>query len=266
MFNNQGAYQVDAPAPWRGIVEAAKVIAPTEAMSVDAISVQAANARCFPRLTFKELMAMPPKQWLIDDVIGPGDLAMVYGAPGSGKTFVVIDLMLAACSGKAFAGRFEVARPLTIAYAAGEGRTGLPQRFQAACEYHEIGDSDLMNLHTYFNVPQLYDTKDPCNATQFVGEYAAAQTAGEVGPLDLLILDTLHSVSAGADENSSQDMGDVLRHAKAIADGLGCAVILVHHTNKAGTGERGSSALRGAMDCMIEVRGDLSPEKLYQWE
>jgi len=28
----------------------------------------------------------------------------------------------------------------------------------------------------------------------------------------------------------------------------------VHHSNKAGTGERGSSALRGAMDFMIEVK------------
>jgi hypothetical protein len=102
--------------------------------------------------------------------------------------------------------------------------------------------------------PQLYNASDPCNASQFANEYAAAQAAGEVAPLDVLFLDTLHSVTAGADENSSQHMGQVLHQAKAIADRLGCAVCLVHHTNKAGTGERGSSALRGAMDCMIEVK------------
>ena len=100
----------------------------------------------------------------------------------------------------------------------------------------------------------MYDSKDPCNATQFVIEYAEAQAAGEVAPLDLLILDTLHSVTAGADENSAQHMGEVLRQAKRISERLGCAVILVHHSNKAGTGERGSSALRGAMDFMIEVK------------
>jgi len=81
-----------------------------------------------------------------------------------------------------------------------------------------------------------------------------AQAAGDVAPLDVLFLDTLHSVTAGADENSSQHMGQVLHQARAIADRLGCAVILIHHSNKAGTGYRGSSSLEGAMDCMIEVK------------
>ncbi len=37
------------------------------------------------------------------------------------------------------------------------------------------------------------------------------------------------------------------------ASELGCAVILVHHTNKSGISERGSSALRGGMDFMIKI-------------
>jgi hypothetical protein len=48
-------------------------------------------------------------------------------------------------------------------------------------------------------------------------------------------------------------MGIVLAAAKYAARELGCAVILVHHTNKNGTAERGSSSLRGAMDCMIGI-------------
>jgi hypothetical protein len=48
-------------------------------------------------------------------------------------------------------------------------------------------------------------------------------------------------------------MGKVLHSCRLVANSLGCAVILVHHTNKSGSIERGSSALRGAMDFMIKI-------------
>ncbi len=222
------------------------------AVQVDSTIPPADNVPRFKRLTWADVMALPPKEWLIDQILGRSDLVMIYGAPGSGKTFAGLDLALSACLGRSFAGRFEVPHRLTVAYAIGEGGSGLAQRLQAAGEYY--GVDDIPNLHIYMTAPQLFNIQDPCNAAQFVLEYAAAQAAGDVEPLDILFLDTLHSVTAGADENSSQHMGQVLHQAKAIADRLGCAVCLIHHTNKAGTGERGSSALRGAMDCMIEVK------------
>jgi hypothetical protein len=222
------------------------------AVQVEGIEIQANDVPRFKRMTWADVMALPPKEWMIDQILGRGDLIMVYGAPGSGKTFATVDMAVSACLGKSWAGRFEVDRPLTVAYAIGEGGSGFAQRLQAVGEYHNV--TDIPNLHIYMTAPQLYNASDPCNASQFANEYAAAQAAGEVAPLDVLFLDTLHSVTSGADENSSQHMGQVLHQAKAIADRLGCAVCLVHHTNKAGTGERGSSALRGAMDCMIEVK------------
>jgi hypothetical protein len=100
-------------------------------------------------------------------------------------------------------------------------------------------------------VPQLFDAGDGIG--RFVSEWQADQAAGNVEALDLLVIDTLHSASVGSDENSAQDMGKVLQAVKNAQRALGCAVILIHHSNKAGTGERGSSALRGAMDAMIEI-------------
>ena len=230
----------------------------------------------FKRMSLAELRAMPPKQWQIDQVIGAGDLGMLYGSPGMGKTFLVIDMALSACTGRQWAMRFDVVKPLTVAYCAGEGLSGLPQRFDAACEHYGI--DDLPNFHFYAAAPQLF-TADAGEFTEasigdFIREWQQRQAGGDVGQLDLLIVDTLHSATTGADENSAQDMGKVLRGVKAAASALGCAVLLIHHSNKAGTGERGSSALRGAMDVMIETKSSsgkfsLSCEKLkdgMQWK
>ena len=210
----------------------------------------------FAPKSLADLLAMPPKQWLIDQVVGGGDLVMLYGPPGSGKSFVVIDLIFSACLGQSFARRFDAARRLTVGYCAGEGVSGLPQRFAAAAEHYGVS---ALPTFTFFDAaPQLYssDETDAYSASigQFVREWQQRQAAGAAGQLDLLVIDTMHSATIGADENSAQDMGKVLQATKAAVSALGCAVLLVHHSNKQGNAERGSSALRGAMDCMIEVK------------
>ena len=214
----------------------------------------ALNAPTFAPLTFEELLNLPAKTWLIDQVIGAGDIAMVYGAPGCGKTFTVIDLVMAACTGSRWADRFTVARPLTVAYCAGEGVSGLPTRFAAAAQH--FGVQTLPSFTFFKTIPQLYteEAAEIISITQFVREWQGRQAAGKTQPLDILVIDTLHTATTAADENSAKDMGRVLHACRWAAYELGCAVLLVHHTNKNGTAERGSSALRGAMDCMIEIR------------
>jgi hypothetical protein len=80
-------------------------------------------------------------------------------------------------------------------------------------------------------------------------------------------VDTFHSATLGGEENSATDTGLILAALKMAQNALGCAVMLLHHTNKNGTAERGSSALRGAMDSMIGIaecghKFQLSCEKL----
>ena len=108
----------------------------------------------FTPYTFDELLSMPPKEWLLDEFFGEEDLGMIYGLPGCGKTFFVIEMIIALCTAKFLANRFAVKRPLNVAYCAGEGISGLPSRFQAAAQHH--GVVEMPSFTFYKTMPQLY--------------------------------------------------------------------------------------------------------------
>lgn len=225
----------------------------------------------FPLLSFDELMLTPPKRWLIDGFLGAGDLGMLFGAPGGGKSFVAIDLVFAAVLGQSFAGKLHIGRPLKVAFATGEGQSGLKHRFTAAANKHQCHHGQNSNAHALLKqnliitpkAPQLYETDIPEAINFYVDELKATGVQ-----LDLLVIDTLHNATLGADENSARDMGKVLGVLKAARESLQCAVLLIHHTNKQGT-YRGSSALHGAADAMFQVKyesytnfGEVEPFKL----
>jgi len=209
-------------------------------------------APTFERLSLGAMLDMPPKEWLIHHILGKGDIGAIYGAPGCGKTFAVIDLVMAACTGESYSNEFDIARPLEVAYCAGEGISGLPERFRAAAHYR--GVTNLPNFGFYQIVPQLFGSDGDATISRFVADRKSLQGSGKCEKLDLLVIDTLHTATVAADENSAQDMGKMLHACRWAASELGCAVLLVHHTTKGGGSERGSSALRGAADFMIEIR------------
>jgi hypothetical protein len=83
---------------------------------------------------------------------------------------------------------------------------------------------------------------------------AVARTIRKRGPCGLIFVDTLAQVIAGGDENSSADLGTVIKHCRALSIVTGAMVVLIHHSGKnASKGARGHSSLRGAADTMIEV-------------
>lgn len=207
----------------------------------------------FKRLSLTELMQRPPKEWLINDLIGKRDLAMIFGDAGSYKSLVVIEFIVAAAQGRPAADRFSTPRPLRIAYCAGEGIAGLPGRFIAAVNKYQVTPEDIP-IDIYTDVPQLYDPQNEHNIFTFVNELSAQfSEAGK--QLDLLVIDTMHTAAVGADENHAKDMGVILQSMKHTRERLGCTVLLVHHANRAG-GYRGSSALHGAMDTMLQTKAD----------
>lgn len=201
--------------------------------------------------TLPAFLQRPPKQWLVESILGAQDFAMLMGESGHGKTHVLLELAFACATGRAFAGRFDVLRPLTVCYATGEGSSGLADRLRAVQAWHGVQDLPLTIIP---DVPQLWNRTQPTDVATFVHEWRQLAGAGLVpAQLDVLMIDTLHNATAGADENSAQDAGLTLASLRHLRDLLGCAVVLAHHTARSTGLERGSTAFRASMDAMLKA-------------
>lgn len=202
-----------------------------------------------------ELAAREPPRWLIRGVLPQGDIGLLYGASGAGKSFVAMDLALALARGGEWRGApIERARP--VVYIAAEGAGGMTLRARALAEYHLGGPEALaaLPLGVIAAAPDLLMTEDCKDVVKAVRRWCRQwdQLPG------LIVVDTFAQATPGANENSGEDMGRALRHCRAISKAAGDAlVLLVHHAGKdASRGARGWSGLRAAADCEIRVARD----------
>jgi len=244
--NGAGLTQADSQAPTAGAAAAPDAEAQAEEKVTPAIFW---GARLF---TVSEFLERPPKQWLVDKVIGVQDFALLYGESGHGKTHVGLDLAYTCATGGTFADTFAVTRPLTVAYASGEGLGGLADRLRAVSSYYGTPD---VPLYLFSDIPQLFAAYGENGAIPFVSAWQELAKAGRVpAQLDVLILDTLHNATSGSDENSAKDAGVTQAALRLLRDELGCAVLLLHHANKSGSSERGSTALRASCDTVLRAQ------------
>lgn len=194
-------------------------------------------------------MARPKPKWLVKGFLPQAQLAVLYGASGSGKTFLMLDLVYAIARGEPWRGAMGVKQG-RVAYIAGEGAGFLRNRLHA---YHAHNGTEATDdLRILDGQPNLMD------AGHVIGLIHAIR---DIGGVSVVVVDTYASCMVG-DENSSKDATLVLTHCRRIHQHTGAMVILVHHSGKdAGRGARGSSALRAGIDCELEVLRDSSDRR-----
>ena len=194
-------------------------------------------------LSFKGLEAIPDLEWVIDGWIPKGGLTMIYGPPKSGKSFIVMALVLALDHGERWLGHPVDGRCRSL-YVALEGRSGLKIRSEA---WHEYFERDVEAGQSLIQTGRV-------NLAEYEHTDAIIDAVTEHG-IELVIIDTLAKATSGMDENSAKDMGRIIDQTRRIQEETGATVILVHHTGHGDTNrERGSSALAGAVDSSILVK------------
>jgi hypothetical protein len=193
-----------------------------------------------------EIEHLPPIAWLAKDILPLGAVTALYGAPDSGKSFLAIDLALSLAIGSPWLGR-----PVTVGstlYVAAEGWAGLGSRVRAWKEQRSLGGRAL-------GVEFVTDTVNLLHPPDVAKILATAERTEDNTHqrVVLVVIDTLAQCMIGGDENEAQDMSRVMAAAQLIRQKIGATVLFQHHTRKDSDEERGSTALRGAVDTLLLV-------------
>lgn len=179
--------------------------------------------------------------WIIKSVLLQAGLCVLFGESGSGKSFFVLDQVLAIARGIPWRGH--KVQQGSVVYIAAEGAGGFRRRLTAYAQHHSI-DLASVPLMVIADVPNLLQGDDKL----------LAERINAAGGASVIVIDTLAQTTAGANENAGEDMGRVIAHCQRLHRVTGALVILVHHAGKDVTrGARGWSGIRAAADVEIEI-------------
>ncbi len=199
----------------------------------------------FELLSPSELKTLSPPEWLIDGFLPAAGFAFMYGAPGAGKSFVALDIAMSVAAGREWGGK-NTGQGGAL-YIVGEGAIGITQRVAAWEKAHGNMKADDMRF-----LLQPVDASDQ----QMIDKLKRSIENKMRPPPALIVVDTLARCFGSSDENSARDMNTFIRNLDSIRTATGAAIMVIHHSGKdLERGERGSSALRGAADTILNLKG-----------
>lgn len=194
------------------------------------------------------LQELPEQEWIIEGFLPHKSIIVMYGSPGSCKTFVALDISLRIANCLEW-NNMSVNKPGIVIYILGEGLNGIKKRIYSWHKHNKTSPSStFITLPVSFN---LGEEKDVHNLLSTI-EHIESKFNDKVV---LIVIDTLSRAITGIDENSSKDMNEVIKVVDKIKNYVAASVMLIHHCGKDNTrGMRGSSALLGAVDCCIQIK------------
>jgi hypothetical protein len=220
-----------------------------------------------------ELLVPPePLEYLLQDRLLPGCLAMLFGDPEAGKSLLALAWSVSVATGEPWLGHRVKQGP--VIYIAGEGHHGIRRRLLALGIDQGLGAA-LKTAPLFVSAA----------GTSFVDTKALGAMVAEIdavavidGPPVMIVVDTLHR-NLGGEENSETDIGHFLRAADTLRLRYGATILVVHHSGHGDKSRvRGSSSLRGGVDleyALVNNQGtrtlkatktkDIAPPKLLSF-
>ncbi len=196
-------------------------------------------------LTARDAFApIPDPDWIIEGLLLPGSVALFAGAPGSKKTWALLNLAACVASGQDWLGHKTRRKPV-LWIDEESGRRRLLGRMRKV--FRGVGADT--NLPFYATVMQGFDLRSDKDVQTLEGTILECQAG-------LVIIDALADVAPGADENAVKDMMPLLVNLRRLAESLDVGVVLIHHSTKAnGSPYRGDiSDCRGG--CSVGFRSE----------
>lgn len=189
------------------------------------------------------------RDYVVRGVIDAGALAVLYGAPKAGKSFVALDIACRVARGWDVLGR-RVNAGATL-YVALEGN--LDDRLAAFRSHHGVDDAPAVTIAT-----GGLDLTGPADA---VAAYLIAQIEDASRhwnkPVRLVVIDTMFRAMGGADPNEARAINGLTAAIDRVREATEAAVLIVHHAAKANDETPlGSIAVLANVDASLLVRRD----------
>lgn len=201
-----------------------------------------------------------PFPWLVKDVVFRDTVGMIVGAPKLGKSWMALDLAISISSGQPYLGHYPVSMPGPVIYISKEDpQYSLQDRIakillgKGMGGTVEVGPGKIsMKLPRMRDFPLYIDLSrgflfSPSDIEELL-DWLRRKKA-EFGYISAVILDPILRMIMGIDEYKATEVNAmVFDPAIRIIQEIGCAVILVHHTSKGGSGSYGSVAFHAFSD------------------
>ena len=200
----------------------------------------------------------PLVSWLVKHLVPSTGHGLLAGQWGTGKTFVVFDLMASVATGQAFLGHL-IKRQCGVLLIAAEGAYQVRLRLDAVVK-EKCGGVERIPFRWYETTPLLLQ-KDATKTLIAMAKQADDSLQEEFGvPLGLVVIDTISACAgytqAGGESDAATGQA-IMGVLKSISQALCCFVFGVHHFGKdKEAGTRGTIATEDASDQILACLGE----------
>lgn len=190
-----------------------------------------------------EVKSRPVPNWIVPGIIQESGITVLVGPSGAGKSFFSIAMTNAVATGTPFFGRPTVKG--RVLYIAGEGTAAFGNRLKAWD--HVNGDIVPDDAVQYI--------EEGVNLSDDAGIDTLARMISDRN-FSLIIVDTFSQLSGVTNANDERAVAEFYTRMKRLRDANpGSAVLVIHHTNKAGQSARGSGVHKDNVDVHAVLRG-----------
>jgi RecA-family ATPase len=195
---------------------------------------------------------VPERRWIVPDLIPEGNVTMLGGDGGNGKTLLKLQLLAACALGKPWLG-YTVRRCKVIGVFCEDDRDELHRRLADILRYYDASFGDLEDLTLVSRVADanlLMTFSDQWQEGVPTAFYSQIEHLVRERGAELVVLDSLHDFFGG-NENSRPQARQFISELRNIAILTRGAVLLSAHPSlsgrNSGSGEAGSTAWNNAV-------------------
>lgn len=191
-----------------------------------------------------EAPSIPPREYLIEGLIYKGEISLLYGPSGSGKSAIIEDMFTRAAAGLAV-GSLQAVELDVYWFATENPHEHLRRVANMDAQLTKISKTHGQHYLTFEQLTLVGD-----GARNRMASLADLLRQQYEGRPQVVVVDTLNQAMAGLDENGSAGMSEVIANLKFLLSLCpDIHIMIVHHSGKKKeNGPRGHSSLFAAMD------------------